>query len=486
MASIAGGRVLRNFSLQLSGELIGQAIAFVAALYLARALDAHGFGVWVFASSVLLYFTIVIDGGTDVWGMREVAARPRRLRRLFSAIIASRILLGIAATAAVVIFAQFVDRDNGRALMVGLPILVAFMFNTAWAHRGLETGMTGLTVVLQRVTWLALAWFLIKSPADADFVTFWQGVSEATGVAVLFLLLIPRLRAQTGHRARISVGAVFAHSWPLALSRAMRALTATFAIVVLNLTNSDAEVGYYGAALRVGTILVLVSTVFSNAAFPGLSRACRGRDQAGVLAAAMRLLATVIAPIAVGGAVLSEPLIKALFPPQFAEAAGMLATLMLAYVAMATSDLLRRILTARRRQQLDLKVTAVGTVISVAVTLWLAGIYGGLGAAVAMVIGELAILALAHWGVARTGPSVAILREGALPLLGAVLMGAVVWLAGDLPLLARIGLGVLTYLAWLKLAHRNLAEDLNRINQATVGSARPVTAERPVGDVVRR
>ncbi len=76
---LVGGRVLRNFSLQLGGELIGQAIAFVTAVYLARALDPHGFGVWVFASSVLLYFTIVIDGGTDTWGMREVAARPRRL-----------------------------------------------------------------------------------------------------------------------------------------------------------------------------------------------------------------------------------------------------------------------------------------------------------------------------------------------------------------------------------------------------------------------
>ena len=481
---IAGGRALRNFSLQLSGELIGQAIAFVAALYLARALDAHGFGVWVFASSVLLYFTIVIDGGTDVWGMREVAARPRRLRPLVSAIIASRLLLGAAAIVAVVIFAQLVDRDDGLALLVGLPILVAFMFNISWAHKGLETGMTGLTVVLQRLTWLIFALLLITTPADASFATFWQGLSEITGVAVLFLLLIPRLRSQGRIAAKIPVGAVFAHSWPLALARAMRAFTATFAIVVLNSTNPSTEVGEYGAALRVGTILVLVSSVFSNAAFPGLSRACRGTNQAIVIGAAMRLLATVIAPIAVGGAILSGPFIQVLFPPDFADAATMLAILMLAYAAMAVSDLLRRILTARHHQQLDLKLTAAGTAVSLIATLWLATDFGGIGAAIAMVIGEVIVALLALWGVARTGPAVAIARESFRPVAGAVLMGAVVWLAADFPLLARIGLGVLTYLAWLKLAHRNLVEDLNRMNQATVGSARPVTAERPVGDLV--
>ena len=466
---MAGGRALRNFSLQLGGELIGQVIAFVAALYLARALDPHGFGVWVFASSVLLYFTIVIDGGTDVWGMREVAARPRRLVRLVRAIIASRLLLGAAAIGAVVIFAQFVDRDDSRALVVGLPILVAFMFNTSWAHRGLETGMTGLSVVLQRITWLVLALLLIKTPADAHFATFWQGVSEATGVAALFLLLIPRMRKQAGSAPKISLGTVFAHSWPLAVSRSMRALTATFAIVVLNLTNSNAEVGEYGAALRVGTILVLVSTVFSNAAFPGLARACRGRDQAAVIAAAMRLLATVIAPIAVGGAILAGPLIKILFPPEFADAAAMLAILMLAYTAMAISDLLRRILTARRHQQLDLKLTAVGTMISVIATLWLAADFGGVGAAIAMVIGELAICLLALWGVARTGPAVAILTESFRPMAGALLMGAVVWLASGLPLLVRIGIGALIYIAWLKLILAHLAEDLARINDAAGG-----------------
>ena len=461
--------MLRNFSLQLGGELVGQAIAFVAALYLARALDPRGFGVWVFASSVLLYFTIVIDGGTEVWGMREVAARPRRLRRLVSAIIASRILLGAAAIGAVVIFAQFVDRDNRMALIVGLPILLAFMFNTSWAHKGLETGMTGLTVVLQRGTWLVLALLLIRAPSDAGFATFWQGVSEAVGVAALFLLLIPRLRKEVGPKPKISVGAVFAHSWPLALARAMRALTATFAIVVLNLTNSNTEVGEYGAALRVGAILVLVSGVFSNAAFPGLSRACRGRDQAAVIGAAMRLLATVVAPIAVGGAILSGPFIKVLFPPEFAQAAAMLAILMLAYTAMAVSDLLRRILAARHHQQLDLKLTAVGTAVSIIATLWLAADFGGVGAAIAMVVGELAIAVLAHWGVARTGPTVAILKESLRPIAGALLMGAVVWFTSGLPLIARIGIGALIYTAWLKLILAHLVDDLKRINDAASG-----------------
>lgn len=461
---LAGGRVLRNFSLQLGGELIGQAIAFATAIYLAHALDPHGFGVWVFASSVLLYFTIVIDGGTDTWGMREVAARPRRLRRLLSAIIRSRLVLGVAAAALVAVFSLFVDRDNRMALLLGLPILVAFMFNTAWAHRGLETGTTGLTVVLQRATWLVLAFLLIKTPADATRATLWQGISEGAGVTVLLIALLPRLRSQGRRQPEISTGSVMAHSWPLAVARALRCLTAPFAVVVLEFANSNAEVGYYGAALRIGTILVLVSTVFSNAAFPGLSRACRGPNQARVISAAMRLLFAVISPIAVGGIILAGPIIRAIFPPEFTRASVMLAILLSAYTAMAVSDLLRRILAARHQQRLDVKLTTLATAVSIAATLLLTTRYGGIGAAVAMLIGEVALVALSLWGVARTGPAVSVVREGYRPLAGALLMGVILALLPGAPLIVRIALGALVYLGWLRLIIGHLYDDLKRIS----------------------
>lgn len=474
---LGGGPLLRNFSLQLGGELTGQAIAFVAAIYLARTLDAHGFGVWVFASSVLLYFTIVIDGGTDIWGMREVAARPRRLRLLVGAIIRSRLLLGAAAIGAVIVLAQLVDHDNSIALLVGLPILIAFIFNTAWAHRGLETGLTGVTIVLQRATWLSLALLLIKAPSDANFATFWQGISEVVGVGILLIFLVPRLRALSRKSRQITVRTVFAHSWPLALTRAMRALTVTLAVVVLTFSGSDAEVGYYGSALRVATVLLLVSTVFTNAAFPGLARACRGPDQAAVMNAAMRLLVTVVAPIAVCGVILADPILRLLFPPQFGQAAIILAILMPALAAMAVSDLLRRILAARHRQRLDSKLTAVVTIASVVVTSSLAILFGGVGAAIAMLLGELALVALSLWAVARTGPRIAILRAGSLPLVGALVMGAALAVASNLPLFPRVLVGAFAYLTWLAFFSGHLREDLKRINGATVGPARP--AEHP-------
>ena len=85
-------------------------------------------------------------------------------------------------------------------------------------------------------------------------------------------------------------------------------------MVVLQFADSSVEVGYYGAAQRIGAILVLLSAVFSNSAFPGLSRGCRGPNQERVIGAAMRLLFAVVSPIAVGGIILADAIIRAIFP----------------------------------------------------------------------------------------------------------------------------------------------------------------------------
>lgn len=464
VSAYAGSRVLRNFALQLGGEFGGQAVAFVIAIYLARVLDPHGFGVWVFASSVLLYCTVIIDGGTDVWGMREVAARPQRLKRLTAAIFRSRLLLGIPAAAVVVAFLIVGSRDEHTALLLGLPILLAFMFNTAWAHRGLETGLTGLAVLIQRLAMLLLVYALVTSTADARYVTLWQAIAESLGMVILLLALLPRFKKAHRSSARIATRYVFAHSWPLAAVKALRALTATSAIVALNFASTKVEVGYYGAALRIGTILVLASTVFINVAFPALSRACRRADQATVIDASVRLLFTVIAPIAIGGIILSGPLIRDIMSPEFAKASTMLAILFGGHFAMAISDQLRRILAARHMQKLDLKLTAISSIVSVTATVLLASLYGGVGAAIAMVSGEVLLVALSLWGVARTGSAVAILRDSARPLAGAAVMGAAVLLTAGAPLLVRLAVGVGVYLCWAWLNRRQLQNDVKQIS----------------------
>lgn len=461
----APGRGLRNFTLQLASEMVAQAIAFGLAIYLARILGAHGFGLWVFAATIITYLAVVIDGGTETWGMREVGAHPERLKQTLIGVIKLRLALCAATLLVVGVVAIFVPREQSIALLFGTASLLVLVFNTNWAHRGLELAAPSLTTVIQRLVMAALVVVMVRSPSDAVHLIFWQGLSEGIAAVILLAMLAPQLRAVPEATDPPPHHRLFREAWPLGLSRTLRALAISVGAVVLGFTSSTEDVGYFGAALRIATILVLLSTIFNNAAFPALTRACKigGEAEAQSIAAATRLLAILVTPVVMGGLVLSAPIIHELFSPNFSRAAIPLTILLCALFCMAQGDLMRRILAARHRQRLDLKITARASALAVAATVALTPHFGSVGAASAMLLGEFFLLILANRAVTQTGPGVSLVKASALPFISALLMAVGVVLLHEYSLWVRLAAGILTYSFFMWFARERVLDDLRNL-----------------------
>lgn len=445
--------------------MVGQGIAFGLAIYIARTVGAYGFGLWVFASTMIAYLSIVIDGGTETWGMRELGAHPERLRQALSGVIRLRLILCGGTLVVVAIAALFIPLEQEIALLLGTLSLLAIVFNTNWAHRGLEHAAPALTTLIQRLLMAALVVAMVRTPADAVRVTLWQGLSEAIAAIILFLMLAPRIKA-----APAAVAAphrrLFAESWPLGVSRALRNLTTAGGAIVLGFSWSTEDVGYFGAALRIATVIVLISSIFNNAAFPALTRASNSKDENEQLSitAAARLLALMVTPVVVGGVVLSAPLIQELFSPGFAPAALSLAVLLCALWCMAQGDLMRRILAARHQQRLDLRLTAQATAVAMIATVVLTPLFGAPGAASAMLIGELALLILAKRALGQTGPRFSIISASAVPFAAALAMAAGVMLLDGHSVWVRLAAGAAIYVGLMWFMRRHVLDDLHNLS----------------------
>lgn len=462
---IAPGRGLRNFTLQLVSEMAAQVIAFGLAIYLARNLGVHGFGIWVFASTIIAYLGIVIDGGTETWGMREVGAHPERLRQAVIGVIVLRMMLCAGTLLILGIAAMILPREQGVALLFGISSLVVLVFNTNWAHRGLELATPALTMLIQRLVMVALVVVMVRSPSDAVRVTFWQGLSEAIGAIILLVTLSGRLRADRNGAVPLPQRRLSAEVWPLGVSRALRSLATTGGAVIIGFSWSTEEVGYYGAALRVATVLVILSTIFNNAAFPALTRTCKigGDIEERALSAAARLLAILVTPVVVGGLVLSAPLVREVFSPEFSQAALPLGILLCALFCMAHGDLMRRVLAARHHQRLDLKLTVRATALAVAATVALTPYFGSVGAASAMLIGEFALLILARRALTQTGPGFSLVKASTLPFVAALLMAVGVFVLRDHSLWVRLTAGIIIYSFCIWLARERVLNDLRNL-----------------------
>ena len=92
--------------------------------------------------------------------------------------------------------------------------------------------------------------------------------------------------------------------------------------MVVGLMSSWWDVGRYGAPHRMVTAILTFGLIFQQAAFPTLARLWRHTAAAGreALDSLVEVLVTVLVPMAVGGTVLAEPLVRLLLPEDYAGA----------------------------------------------------------------------------------------------------------------------------------------------------------------------
>lgn len=465
------GRTARNFSLLILSELAGQSVAFLLSAYLARVLGHDGFGVWTFAMSVIVYLTIVVDAGTENWGMREVSAFPARLRTSVAGVVGLRLLLAsaLAAALSVLAFVGMSTPDRRWIVAFGTLSLLAFALNPAWALRSIEIAApVAVANLFQRLIMLGLALALVHSPDDVRYVTLWQGVADLAAAALCFAALsqhgLPPLTAFRLTR----MWRVLRQAWPMGIARAVRGAMFTANVVVLAYTWPDTVVGEFGAAQRIALILLLVSSIFGFAVFPAISRACAmgGVGEQVVMAASFRLLVALLAPVSAGVAMLAQPILALVFGPPYAAAAVPLQILTATVFVIGMSDNMRRVLQARQQQVLDLRLVSVAVLVSLPLIGLVVPLAGMVGAAAMALVGELILLVLVGWGVHRTGPAAAFAAALARPAGAAALMAAGVYPLRHLSLALTVPIGAFIYIAVLLLWRERIVADLHLLEAA--------------------
>jgi O-antigen/teichoic acid export membrane protein len=457
-------RVARNVGVLFVGETSAQALGFVLTAYLARTLGPSGFGIWIFASAVITYLTMIVESGADTWGIREASASASRLRESLDAVVVFRLIL--VAVVGVLLAAgarTFVAAPERRlALMLGLPSLVAMALQSHWALRAIEiTTPVAAAAAMQRLVALALVVALVHAPTDAAHVTLWQGLAELSAAVMLLAVVAARIGPPFRRLRAALVRRVAVESWPIGLARILRGATYTITVITLARFWPDSAVGEYGAAYRIPLALLALSTIFGTAVAPAVARACAtSRADAGVVGAAtLRLLAVLLFPLAVGGAVLAPAIMTLVFSARFLTAVTLFQVLIGTVVLSGFTDVVRRLLHFSHRQQEDLRCVATAVGVSVVLSLALIPAFGSRGAAAVAVAVELSLLVLEARALRRAGIVLRFLPSVARPALAAAVMGAAVMPLRGVSLAVSVPAGALVYLAALALLRdRTVAE----------------------------
>ncbi|BBY24841.1 oligosaccharide flippase family protein [Mycobacterium stomatepiae] len=401
-------RMAHAFSIQLICRALGMIASVASVAMTARYLGPGRYGLLSIAMLFIAMWTSLADLGIATVIVRRVTSGHGDLERLVRvnsgmALVYCVPLALLAAGSGLLIYH---DSDVQVMLVVLSGALLMQTMVTRFEPVLLATvrfSAVAISDVLGRLGALGMVTFLVAQRSDV----VWFAVAQLIPPAVQLLI------QGSAAMRHISVRPIFApreaadllrESLPLAGFLVVGYLYCRADGVILSLLSSHSEVGVYGLAFTIAFNTIVVSLVFLKST---LSTATElfSRDVAAFarfLRRSVELMCFVAVPVAVVGALLAGPLIELFGDKAFVErGTPTLALLFIAAALRFVGGTLGQGLVAAHYQQVLLWLTVATLALNITLNLLLAGRFGAVGPAVALVCTELFNMAISSWWLRR-------------------------------------------------------------------------------------
>lgn len=386
----AARRILQNsfFNLVASvAQRIAQAVIFIV---VARLLTASDIGAYKLAntySSILLGLTF---WGIDQLLIREIARRRDEASALLARFLGFRLLVTVLLfliLAATLPFLPYAPESRRLILVTALSLLpgaIASLYQAVWI--ALEDVRT-ISVLLALVSGVRMAGGLAILWLDQPLIwVAWWFLLVAV-VEMVVNVIVTRRRFGLGPlRLELAPAAwwpLLRQALPLMVVSLALVIEYQFDVIVLSLFRPEEEVGVYGLASTLMTMLLFLIRSFELAIFPVIARAFRnGIDRLRRVYVATTLFALPAGfMVSLMVMLLSGLLIRLVYGPGNEPAAEIMRIMAWTFVISALNIPNSRVVIAVDRQVVITYFALSSLAGNLLFSLWLVPLYGGIGTA---------------------------------------------------------------------------------------------------------
>ncbi len=448
-------KIAWNAVLALTGRVLGSLCHFFTLILIARGLGKAQFGLYAFSMELTFLLCIISDGGMSVVITREIARDKDAAARYVGNALFLRILLSGITFFLILMAGRISDlniEEMNILLVLGLGNLLLMWGNfTIAIFRAYEKMIyEGILVALQGLSILAFMVFVVyvwRSANNLNVIMIGpvlaSGLMVVIGHTIAFGRVVkPHLRVDWAlMKLLLKEGAPILIA--LFLVRAYR----TTSIIALEHMRSTVELGLFNVAFRLTDNLQVIPVVVCAALLPTFSRyAMHSRTQLlDICADAFRSLFLIGFPIAIGTTVFAKRIILLLFGEEYANATLSLQILIWAIFCFFLSYVLKTLMEAINRQVLWSYALFVGLCVSLGLNVLLVRSGGVLGASLAILIADSAILGMSLYFVSRGFPIVRLVRFVPRILFSGLIMAVVIFPIRSYNLFLAVPLGALIY-----------------------------------------
>lgn len=395
----------------LLARIIELAVNLITVLLVTRYMGRELFGHYAFVTSYSLFIGVLATGGTYSILIRE-AARDKahagenlgyalivQCSFTLIAVLLAFLLLPIFTSDPLVTRAAYISVF--ASIIQALANLFASVFNAFE-----DTLYLAISVFIERGVFLAGVILVILFEWGFTAIFWMQMLSFS--VKLLFCVVVVSLKfARPIFRKSVERGRYFfRESLPLLVSTGFRSLDAQLGTFLLQLLQTAAELGLYGAPYRLISRTNIVPDSVMAGLMPTLSTLVEneeGRQRAFALyGKILKYFLVMTVPAAVIVSFLSTPLVVLLFGTDYREGGHVLLIMVWTLSFLFLDYVFKYFLTALGKQHYETISMSISLAVHFGIGLWLIPIMGARGAAVAMLVAHAVAFLVGYGYVSRT------------------------------------------------------------------------------------
>jgi O-antigen/teichoic acid export membrane protein len=393
--------VTRN-ALYLTGALVIQKfISFFYFTFIARYTGVNITEEYLFPLSFATIFSVIADFGFTPVVVREVAKHKERAQQIFSTALFFRLLLSVAAL--LVMIAAFFTLNQYvryigisdlslRHIMIAGTIMILdtttlLLFALFRGHQRLE--YEAIASVINRVIVATIGFFAAIFTKSVALLLGAILVGSVFNIIYATYLLRARLGIRLSPRWSREYGkGLLAAALPFAFTALCLSMYNNFDVVLLRLQPREGAVAWYGVAYKLTFTLQFIPAALAASLFPAMSEQfVRDKEKvAELFRRSVVFLSLIAMPLSVGLFLIAYPLVLFMYDDAFSASATPFQFLILSLVPIFLNFPVGYLLNAAGKQHINTINTALVTVLSIGLNLWLIPLYTFNGAAITALI----------------------------------------------------------------------------------------------------
>jgi O-antigen/teichoic acid export membrane protein len=439
---------MRNILSYVAGDAGSRLLGFLVAIYLARILAPAGFGLISIGLAVLGHLMLIASPGIQMLETRNVAAsREVRLDRA-AGVLSLRVGLAVVLILGtlVVAWVWMGSTPTRDIVLLYVACLLPMSVFLDWFFQGKEEfHIVGLARVTQYLVYGSLAVLLIQGEDDVLFapVAFFAGSLAGS------LLLLGFYRFRHG-------GLKFSWApdlwWSILRENApvggvvfIAQMVTNLPPIIIALILTTADVGVYSGAMRLAFVVLFIDRLVNALFLPLVTRHLNGivEEAAYLVRLASRVVVILIFPLVLCGIIGAQEIVLFLFGPGF-EGAAPVFQVLLCYVALTiVNTVFVCTLIGGGREKQYSRIMFIGSLILVLLMIGFTYLFGILGTAVGIVLGEavIAVMMILETGTAEGFSDLRKATVTIVAVLGMGLAGPLLGGSGTVVLVAILLLG---------------------------------------------